>query len=112
MIRLFAIAAALLLCVPAVAQEAIDQNTLAPSKDPTRTANGLALTPPMGWNSWNKFNCRIDEKTVRAVADGIVSTGMKDAGYTYVVVDDCWHGQRDKDGFIGADPARFPGGMK
>jgi alpha-galactosidase len=110
--RAAAIALALLLTAPATAQEAIDQNTLAPSKDPSRTANGLAQTPPMGWNSWNKFNCKIDEKTVRAVADSIVSTGMKDAGYTYVVVDDCWHGQRDKDGFIGADPARFPNGIK
>ena len=54
----------------------------------------LALTPPMGWNSWNKFACNVDEKTVRAAADAMVTSGMKDAGYEYVVVDDCWHGPR------------------
>ena len=110
--RVAMIVLALLLCAPAIAQEAIDQNTLPPSRDPARTANGLAQTPPMGWNSWNRFNCKIDEKTVRAVADAMVSSGMKAAGYTYVVVDDCWHGARDKDGVIGADPTRFPGGIR
>ena len=100
------------IALPAAAQEALDQNTLAPSKDPSRTANGLAQLPPMGWNSWNKFNCKIDEKTVRAVADAMVATGMKAAGYEFVVVDDCWHGARDKQGFITADPQRFPNGIK
>ena len=66
----------------------------------------------MGWNSWNKFACNIDEKTVRAVADGMVSSGMKDAGYEYVVIDDCWHGPRDANGFITADPQKFPSGIK
>jgi len=79
---------------------------------PARTSNGLALTPPMGWNSWNKFACNIDEATVRKVADAIVSTGMKDAGYTYVVIDDCWHGDRDANGFITADQKKFPSGIK
>ncbi len=107
-----AAAATLLACASASAQETIDQNTLAPSKDPSRVANGLAQRPPMGWNSWNKFNCKIDEATVRRVADAMVSTGMKDAGYEFVVVDDCWHGARDREGFITADPVRFPSGMK
>ena len=49
-----------------------------PSLDPERKANGLAQTPPMGWNSWNKFGCKIDEKAVRAVTDAIVSSGMRD----------------------------------
>jgi alpha-galactosidase len=76
------------------------------------SANGLALTPPMGWNSWNKFACNVDERIVRGVADAIVTSGMKDAGYRYVVVDDCWHGPRDSDGFITADRERFPSGIK
>ena len=74
--------------------------------------NGLAQTPPMGWNSWNKFACDVNEKIVRATADAMVSSGMRDAGYQYVVIDDCWHGPRDSDGFITADPQRFPSGMK
>ncbi len=73
---------------------------------------GIALTPPMGWNSWNGFHCDVDEKLIREVADAIVTSGMKDAGYQYVVIDDCWQGERDKDGFIQPDPARFPSGMK
>jgi len=73
---------------------------------------GLALTPPMGWNSWNGFHCDVDEKLIREVADAIVTSGMKDAGYQYVVIDDCWQGERDKDGFIQPDPVRFPSGIK
>lgn len=72
----------------------------------------LALTPPMGWNSWNTFHCDIDEQLIRGVADAMVSSGMKDAGYTYVVIDNCWHGQRDSLGFIHPDPVKFPSGMK
>ena len=73
---------------------------------------GLALTPPMGWNSWNKFACDVDEKMIREIADAMVSSGMKAAGYQYIVIDDCWHGERDKLGFIQPDPERFPSGMK
>jgi len=72
----------------------------------------LALTPPMGWNSWNGFGCNVDEKMVRETADAIVSKGMKDAGYQYVVIDDCWHGERDEQGFIRPDAKRFPSGLK
>jgi len=79
---------------------------------PAQKFPDLAKTPPMGWNSWNKFGCNIDEKLVRATADAMVKTGMKDAGYQYVNLDDCWHGERDADGFIQADPKRFPSGMK
>ncbi len=74
--------------------------------------DNLAMTPPMGWNSWNKFACNVDEKLIREVADALVSTGMKDAGYTYINIDDCWHGDRDSLGFIHPDPKRFPTGMK
>jgi len=73
---------------------------------------GLALTPPMGWNSWNKFACNVDENLIKQVADAMVASGMKDAGYTYINIDDCWHGERDSLGFIHADSKRFPSGMK
>ena len=74
--------------------------------------DGLALTPPMGWNSWNKFACDVDEKLIKEVADAMVSSGMKAAGYTYINIDDCWHGDRDSLGFIHPDAKRFPSGMK
>ena len=72
----------------------------------------LALTPPMGWNSWNKFPCDVNENMIREIADAIVSSGMKDAGYKYLIIDDCWHGKRDSLGFIHPDPVRFPSGIK
>src|SRR6185295_12305836 len=100
----------LLLAAPAAAQT--DPNRLPPHLDPHRTANGLALTPPMGWNSWNKFACNVNEAIVRRVADAIVASGMRDAGYQYVVIDDCWHGPRDVEGNITADRERFPSGMR
>jgi alpha-galactosidase len=74
--------------------------------------HGLALTPPMGWNTWNKFACNVNEQMIRDMADSMVSSGMKDAGYLYINIDDCWHGERDSLGFIHPDPARFPRGMK
>jgi alpha-galactosidase len=72
----------------------------------------LALTPPMGWNSWNGFGCNVNEQLIRETADAIVASGMKDAGYTYVVIDDCWHGERDANGVIQPNPQHFPSGMK
>ncbi len=73
----------------------------------------LALTPPMGWNSWNKFACKgLNEKVVREVADAMVSSGMKDAGYEYIVLDDCWQIARDEKGNIIADAEKFPSGIK
>ncbi|MDP4282259.1 MAG: glycoside hydrolase family 27 protein [Bacteroidota bacterium] len=72
----------------------------------------LAKTPPMGWNSWNKFGCDINEKVIREMADAMVSYGLRDAGYTYLVIDDCWQIARDSSGNIVADPDRFPSGMK
>jgi alpha-galactosidase len=75
--------------------------------------NGVARTPPMGWNSWNKFACDgINERVVRASADAIASNGMKDAGYQFVVIDDCWQTSRDATGNIIADPQKFPSGIK
>ncbi len=74
--------------------------------------DSLALTPPMGWNSWNKFSCNINEKIIREIADAMVSSGMKDAGYKYINIDDCWQGWRDNQGFIHPDSTKFPSGMK
>ncbi len=90
----------------------VDPNTMRPSQDFTRIANGLAQTPPMGWNSWNRFGCNINDATVRAMADAMASNGMKAAGYRYIVIDDCWHGSRDADGFITANADKFPNGIK
>jgi alpha-galactosidase len=73
---------------------------------------GLALTPPMGWNSWNKFQGNINEGIIRQAAEAMAMNGMKEAGYTYINIDDCWHGKRDERGFIQPDPERFPSGMK
>lgn len=78
----------------------------------TALDNGLALTPPMGWNSWNKFGCNVSEDLIKSMADGMVASGMKDAGYQYVVIDDCWQVSRDENGNIVPDAQRFPAGMK
>src|SRR5205085_11016377 len=74
--------------------------------------NGPAKTPPMGWNSWNKFGCDVSEKLIKEMADALVRSGMRDAGYQYIVIDDCWQIDRDAQGNIIADPKRFPSGMK
>ncbi len=70
-------------------------------------SNGLAKTPPMGWNSWNLFAERIDDATVRTMADAMVSSGMRDAGYIYVNIDDTWEGVRDANGVLPANH-KFP----
>jgi alpha-galactosidase len=67
----------------------------------------LAQTPPMGWNSWNHFGCKITDAIVRAEADAMVSSGMKAAGYEYVNIDDCWEGKRDSKGIIHPN-SKFP----
>ncbi len=73
----------------------------------------LGLTPPMGWNAWNTFTWNINEALIRETADAMVSSGLKDAGYQYVVIDDCWSlKQRDQNGCLVADPEKFPNGMK
>ena len=67
----------------------------------------LAQTPPMGWNSWNHFRDKVDDATIRRMADAMVSSGMRDAGYTYINIDDTWEGQRDAQGFIHPN-SKFP----
>lgn len=79
-----------------------------PDKD-----DGLALTPPMGWNSWNIFQTDITEAKIKEIADAMVSTSMRDAGYKYVVIDDGWMAnQRNNSGELYGDPEKFPSGMK
>lgn len=74
---------------------------------------GLALTPPMGWNSWNTFQTNISEKMVMEIADSMVSNGMKDAGFTYIVLDDGWMAmERNSNGDLVPDPKKFPNGIK
>jgi alpha-galactosidase len=67
----------------------------------------VALTPPMGWNSWNFFAGRVTDKDIRDAADQLVATGMKDAGYVYINIDDTWEGERDADGVLHSN-AKFP----
>lgn len=73
---------------------------------------GLAPTPPMGWNSWNKFACNVSEDLIKGMADAMVKSGMKDAGYQYIVIDDCWQVSRDREGNIVAELQHFPSGIK
>jgi alpha-galactosidase len=69
--------------------------------------NGLAKTPPMGWNSWNQFKSRVEDKVVREIADAMVASGMRDAGYIYVNIDDTWEGERDAQGNMTSNK-KFP----
>jgi alpha-galactosidase len=75
-------------------------------------SNGLAQTPPMGFNDWNAFHCNVSEQLIEQTADFFVSSGMKDAGYTYVNIDDCWLSHsRDASGNLVPDPVKFPDGI-
>jgi alpha-galactosidase len=75
--------------------------------------NGLAKTPPMGFNDWNAFGCNVDEQLIKQTADFFVTSGLKDAGYTYVNIDDCWLTKtRSTDGHLVPDPVKFPDGIK
>jgi alpha-galactosidase len=85
---------------------------LVPTADLRALDNGLARTPPMGWNSWNKFACNVSEDLIRQATDAMVSSGMQAAGYQYVVIDDCWQVDRDPAGNIVPDAKHFPSGMK
>jgi hypothetical protein len=73
---------------------------------------GLARTPPMGWNSWNKFQCNVSDVLIRQIADAMVSSGMRDAGYGYIIIDDCWMSPRREKGHLMPDPTTFPYGIK
>src|ERR1700741_1225589 len=94
-----------LLAVISCASLLFAQEKSSPSAD-------LALAPPMGWNSWNKFGCHVSADMIKGMADAMVKSGMKDAGYQYVVIDDCWQVSRDGEGNIVQDPKTFPDGIK
>ncbi|MCX4595731.1 NPCBM/NEW2 domain-containing protein [Streptomyces sp. NBC_01549] len=104
-----------LLCTTALAApEALAAPTPAAPATPALTG-GLALTPPMGFNNWNSTHCRAEfnESMVKGIADLFVEKGLKDAGYQYVNLDDCWAlPNRNADGKLVPDPARFPNGIK
>ena len=86
---------------------------LAVAHQPARPLdNKLARTPPMGWNSWNHFGCDVSAQLIKETADALAKSGMRDAGYQYLVIDDCWQVARDGAGRLVADSVRFPGGMK
>ena len=88
---------------------------LMPATPAVALENGLARTPPMGFNNWNTTHCRADfnEAMVKGIADIFVSRGLKDAGYQYVNLDDCWaKTSRDSSGNLVPDPVRFPNGIK
>jgi alpha-galactosidase len=95
-------AGALALAAALAAASASAAPATAPAKAPA-----VAATPPMGWNSWNHFAAKIDDATVRAQADAMVSSGMRDAGYRYINIDDTWEGTRDAQGVIHPN-AKFP----
>src|SRR3954469_12240616 len=83
-----------------------------PTAPAVALGNGLARTPPMGWNDWNAFGCNVSEQLVQQTADTIVNSGMKAAGYQYVNIDDCWMtGSRDPAGRLVPDPVKFPHGI-
>ncbi len=90
----------------------VDREAIYPPRAPLPTLssqpdNGLVRTPPMGWNSWNHYHDHFDDKTVREMADAMVSSGMAAAGYRYVIVDEGWSSDRDPNGHIVGN-ARFP----
>ncbi|MFI6559100.1 NPCBM/NEW2 domain-containing protein [Streptomyces sp. NPDC050534] len=102
-----------LLCAAGIAAPAV----AAPAAEPAAPAlaDGLALTPPMGFNNWNSTHCRAEfnESMVKGIADLFVEKGLKDAGYQYVNLDDCWAlPNRNADGKLVPDPVRFPDGIK
>lgn len=73
--------------------------------------NGLGLTPPMGFNTWNRFACNIHEDLVKEMAQAMVDSGLHKLGYQYINLDDCWQITRNESGYIVEDPHAFPSGM-
>ena len=74
--------------------------------------NGLGKMPQMGWNSWNKFGCNINERLILETIDALINTGLSSVGYKYINIDDCWQISRDENGKIVVDPNAFPNGIK
>lgn len=100
------------ICPQCVAKKAIS-STKVHVDEKEKFSNGVASTPPMGWSSWNTFRNSIDENLIIDTADALVKTGLKDAGYIYVNLDDCWQSSlRTSDGKLQGDLTRFPRGIK
>ena len=79
----------------------------------SENTRALGFLPPLGWNSWNTFTWDINESLIFEIADCMVKDGYKDAGYEYLVIDDCWSlKERDENGHLVADPKKFPHGMR
>eukprot|EP01084_Bolivina_argentea_P189709 326190_1 len=74
--------------------------------------NGAGLTPPMGWNSWNHYECNVSADVVMQTMKAFISTGLRDAGYIYINLDDCWQLNRTSNGSIVADYRTFPNGIQ
>lgn len=97
--------------VECVSSRFIPQNNHLSRRD--LLANGLGMTPPLGWNSWNHFSCNIDEKVLKETADALVSTGLAKIGYKYVNIDDCWAEiARNDKGELVPKKSTFPSGIK
>ena len=111
--RLLACATAGMLWTGALGAVAVTADVAVTAAPAAALDNGLALTPPMGFNDWNAFGCNVSEQLIEQTADYLVSSGLKDAGYTYVNIDDCWMTHtRDADGQLVPDPVKFPDGIK
>jgi alpha-galactosidase len=83
------------------------------SGSPVVAATAPSAAPPMGWNSWNRFGCNINEQVIRGAADGLIASGMRDAGYEYVNIDDCWaESERNAEGKFEPNHTTFPSGIK
>ncbi len=99
-------------CPICSAKKLINNFRLTQSAD-TGYNNGVALTPPMGWSSWNLFRDKINENLIKEIADAMSQSGLVEAGYKYVNIDDCWQAStRDKEGRLQCDKETFPGGIK
>ena len=101
-----------ILAAAAVSRDSREPAMLLLSNGVQALQNGMGLTPAMGWSSWNTFRCEINEKLIHQVARAVVHTGLRDAGYQYINLDDCWQKSRGADGHIIPDPEKFPSGMK
>ena len=111
--RLLACATAGALWTGALGAVAVTTEVVVTASPAAALDNGLATTPPMGFNDWNAFGCNVSEQLIEQTADYFISSGLKDAGYTYVNIDDCWMTHsRDAQGRLVPDPAKFPDGIK
>lgn len=101
-----------LLAAPSAAMATTASSSSAATGAASTSYNGLALTPPMGWNDWSYYQCNINEQLILDQGAALVSTGLAKKGYDTVTIDDCWMQSRDADGVLVANPTTFPDGMK